>query len=319
MEMKNLAFVIGLCLLFIACESESSSDSEQTTAADDNQCFLLKMPAYDEIVVDGETIELADMIQLSVTITDKEAVGTYDYVPAEKDAMIGKFKGTIDENGVITAIYTYVQEGMENTQELSIELKDETAIVEGETLPKTACDDLELEWSMQEEEEEFIEEETLRMIGDKVNLRSEPSTKSEIIEQLRINETFDIKEKTAELETLQSQTDYWYKIEKNGNIGWVFGALTTKTLNEKENVEDEFSTLTIWGSKVNVRTKPSIKGDIIMQVNDGQIVDFKKQSEEYETIGYETDYWYHIEVEGKRGWVFGTFTSRRLVIEGCSG
>ena len=56
-----------------------------------------------------------------------------------------------------------------------------------------------------------------------------------------------------------------------------------------------------------------------MQLNHGQVADVKKQTEDYETIGYDTDYWYQIEVNGKRGWIFGTFTSRQLVFEGCSG
>ena len=162
--------------------------------------------------------------------------------------------------------------------------------------------------------------ETLRMIGDKVNMRSEPSLDGEILAQLRINEVFEIKGKTDATETIQTQTDYWYQIEKDGKDGWIFGALITETLNEKENADEaEAATLEIWGDKVNIRSKPSLKGDVIMQLNNGEVVYVKKQTEEYETINYDTDCWYQIEVDGKRGWVFGTFTSRQLVYEGCSG
>jgi SH3-like domain-containing protein len=169
------------------------------------------------------------------------------------------------------------------------------------------------------EMKETVTGQTLRIIGDKVNVRIKPSIKGEILTQLRINEVFDIKGKTDNTTIIQTQTDYWYQIEKDGQKGWVFGALTTETLNEKENADDNNSILTIWGTKVNMRTKPSTKGEVIMQLNHGQVADVKKQTEDYETIGYDTDYWYQIEVNGKRGWIFGTFTSRQLVFEGCSG
>ncbi len=167
--------------------------------------------------------------------------------------------------------------------------------------------------------EETVSGETLRMIGDKVNMRSEPTLKGEILEQLSINEVFEIKGKTSEISTIQKLTDYWYEIEKDGQKGWVFGALTTETLNEKENADKASEMLEIWGNKVNVRTKPSLKGDIVMQLNDGQVAKIIKQTEDFETIGYDTDFWYQIEINGKRGWVFGWFTSRQLVYEGCSG
>lgn len=167
--------------------------------------------------------------------------------------------------------------------------------------------------------EQTVSGETLRMIGDKVNMRSEPTLKGEILVQLRINEVFDIKGKTSETSTIQKLTDYWYQIEKDGQKGWIFGALTTETLNEKEGTDREAETLEIWGNKVNIRTKPSLKGDVIMQLNEGQVAKIIKQTEAFETIGYDTDYWYQIEIDGKRGWVFGWFTSRQLVYEGCSG
>jgi SH3-like domain-containing protein len=172
---------------------------------------------------------------------------------------------------------------------------------------------------IEEQEQSVFVGQTLRIIGNKVNVRSKPSIKSDIVTQLMINEVFDIKGKTDKTESIAEQTDYWYEIEKNGQKGWVFGALTTKTLNEKEHFDSENTKLEILGDKVNVRSEPSIKGKVITQLRLNQIVDVKKQSKNYETIGYETDYWYQIEVDGKRGWVFGSLTSRALITEGCSG
>ena len=170
-----------------------------------------------------------------------------------------------------------------------------------------------------EEEQNAFAGQNLRIIGNKVNVRSEPSIKADIVTQLMINEEFEIEGKTDDTETISEQTDYWYKIEKNGQKGWVFGALTSETLNEKTNFDSDDATLEILGDKVNVRSEPSIKGKVLFQLKMNEVVEVKKQSENYETVGEQTDYWYQIEKDGKRGWVFGSFTSRMLIYEGCSG
>jgi SH3-like domain-containing protein len=423
--MKKLTLIIGACCFLFACE-ETTGDAQKSGESLGNQyCFMTKN-IYDEIEVDGKKIELADIAQLSLTINDDEVFGRYDYIPGEKDARWGEFKGTIDDNGKITGSYISIQEGTTNKVTMDIELKDDVALVDGETLPKADCADLEtppdyavnlthevediytgtytyesknasgsidiemidentlqfsisigsssctgdvsgnaiIEYmglaiysdemcgnlffefsdntlSVREEDcsdyhgmrcsfnESYTKEntskstgsntKTLRLIGDKVNVRSKPSIKSDVVLQLKINEVLDIKGKTKETTTIQNQTDYWYQIEKNGKQGWVFGALTTETLNEKVDAEDGSSTIEILGDKVNVRSKPSTKGEVIMQLNYGQVATVKKQSSNYETIGYQTDYWYQIEINGKRGWVFGALTSLQLITEGCSG
>lgn len=143
--MKNIIFIIGILCLLIACESETSESSQQTgeqlETAKNQQCFMIKN-AYDEIEVDGEMVELADVVQLSLTINGDEVVGRYDYVPAEKDAMWGEFKGTIDENKKITGRYIAIQEGMTTSEEIIIQLNDNNVLVYEETLPKTDCSDL---------------------------------------------------------------------------------------------------------------------------------------------------------------------------------
>jgi len=158
--MKKLTLITCLLCFLTACEVSSSKNSEQateqateqiteqiteqTTDSDNRQCFLSKT-VYDEYEAYGKTIELAVIIQLSLTVTDNDVVGTYDFFPGEKDAMQGEFKGMIDENNMITSTYTYVQEGEVFSEELIIELKDNMAIIGDEILPKTSCDDLKKE------------------------------------------------------------------------------------------------------------------------------------------------------------------------------
>lgn len=141
--MKSLTFIVSVLWVFIACDSETSTNTRQTEQTTENtqQCFMIKTP-YDEIEIDGEIVELADVVQLSFTVNDGEVVGRYDYVPAERDAMWGVFKGTIDDNGKITGTYISIQEGMTSSVEIVIELKNEVALIDGETLPKTDCANL---------------------------------------------------------------------------------------------------------------------------------------------------------------------------------
>lgn len=63
------------------------------------------------------------------------------------------------------------------------------------------------------------------------------------------------------------------------------------------------------GSKVNVRDVPGTKGKVVGQLLDGGYVDIYQRTEKKDTIGGETDYWYHISTPGENsvdGWVFGS-------------
>jgi hypothetical protein len=182
--MKNLTFMICLFCLLSACESE------QTVGQDDGLCFMLKIP-LDTIEIDGEMVELADEMKLSLTITGTDVTGTYDYIHVEKgvitgtnakakydyylddrkDGMTGELKGTIDTTGKITATYTYIQEGNENSEEIAIELKDNEAIIYDEKLPKVACKDLKPNYNydgtykLEYEGESFFEQVFNRLIS----------------------------------------------------------------------------------------------------------------------------------------------------------
>ncbi len=71
----------------------------------------------------------------------------------------------------------------------------------------------------------------LYITGDKVNIRSTPSTQgSEVVFQLVDGDVCTVLEK-GESETINGVIDYWYQIDHNGQIGWVFGAFTSKGMN----------------------------------------------------------------------------------------
>lgn len=74
----------------------------------------------------------------------------------------------------------------------------------------------------------------LKITGSKVNIRNKASLKSSVINQVNTGEVFEIKGKTETEEIIGKQTDFWYKIEKDGESAWVFGAFTSKNLNDNE-------------------------------------------------------------------------------------
>ncbi|MFK7950713.1 MAG: SH3 domain-containing protein [Saprospiraceae bacterium] len=90
----------------------------------------------------------------------------------------------------------------------------------------------ESEQQQTDNQEALSPENTLVIQGDKVNLRDKPTTlDSKVVGQVNSGETFVIKSSSDDFETIGKQVDYWYEIEKDGKSAWVFGAFTSRDLN----------------------------------------------------------------------------------------
>ncbi|RIV44106.1 SH3 domain-containing protein [Flagellimonas pelagia] len=61
----------------------------------------------------------------------------------------------------------------------------------------------------------------------------------------------------------------------------------------------------------NVRKDPNSNGDVLFQVQKGDICYILAQGESLEKINDVTDRWYKINFNGKEGWVFGYYTTKR--------
>ncbi len=68
------------------------------------------------------------------------------------------------------------------------------------------------------------------------------------------------------------------------------------------------STLIIKGSKVNIRSNPSVLGNVFMQLNSGDICEIIEKGN-LENVNGISDYWYKIRFNGQIGWVYGNFTN----------
>ncbi len=58
---------------------------------------------------------------------------------------------------------------------------------------------------------------------------------------------------------------------------------------------------------VRVRAEPLNGSPILTHLGQGTIVEILSQTEEQKTIENETSYWYEINYEGLRGWLFGAY------------
>lgn len=83
-----------------------------------------------------------------------------------------------------------------------------------------------------EQQQQQIINNTLMITGDNVNVRSQPSTDAKVVTKLQKDESFEILDKSEAYQTIGTETDYWYRIEKEGNPVWVFGAFTSQNLND---------------------------------------------------------------------------------------
>ncbi|MDF0715149.1 SH3 domain-containing protein [Muricauda sp. 334s03] len=61
----------------------------------------------------------------------------------------------------------------------------------------------------------------------------------------------------------------------------------------------------------NVRNEPNINGEVLFQVEKGDICHIIAQGESLEKMHDVTDRWYKINFNGQEGWVFGYYTTKR--------
>jgi protein involved in sex pheromone biosynthesis len=106
-------------------ESQTTEDQtvEEIIISNKTQCFRNEMPYKDNS-------RMKDIEELILTIQDQKVVGSYNWLPAEKDQRTGNFEGILEGNE-INATYTFTQEGKRNTTSIIITLEDNKVMVSG--------------------------------------------------------------------------------------------------------------------------------------------------------------------------------------------
>jgi len=123
--MRVLLLLLTFSLLW-ACKNDSTpqkADSikepvietkePEETVLTTNYCF---------VATSGVNANYQDTTTVKLTIIGKEVIGTYNWIPAGKDAARGTLTGTID-NKIITAIYDYVIEGSQQKEEMILKMQ----------------------------------------------------------------------------------------------------------------------------------------------------------------------------------------------------
>lgn len=72
--------------------------------------------------------------------------------------------------------------------------------------------------------------------GTNVNMRVSPDLKAVRIKQLKTGDSCEVIEK-GKKQSIEDNTDYWYKVRFKNKEGWVFGAFTSARLNNSDNKE----------------------------------------------------------------------------------
>lgn len=129
---------------------------------------------------------------------------------------------------------------------------------------------------------------------DGLNLRSEPSTQSKVIDTLSNGTVVTVLDKRAD----------WLKISYDGAIGWIHSDYADIHNGSSDIPPKKMgsSNATISVSGLNVRSKPNLDGKILGQISKGTTV----------TIISEKNNWCEIEyANGNKGWVAGWFLERK--------
>jgi|TARA_R110000822_G_scaffold11343_1_gene41623 hypothetical protein len=128
----SISFLV-LLLLFISCNDGKKEEkpTENVDMVTEEFCFRNEYPFPD-------STENIDVLNLDLQIKGDSVTGNYNWLPALKDQRNGTLTGTI-ENKTINATYRYMQEGIEETAEVTIVLKDDKAIITGDN-PESGLD-----------------------------------------------------------------------------------------------------------------------------------------------------------------------------------
>ena len=96
--------------------------------------------------------------------------------------------------------------------------------------------------------------------------------------------------------------------------GSVFLDLVQTQINSLTNISEiSENQLYITANTVNVRNLPTIEeSEVLFQLNENDVCELLRKSDEQIEVNGNTDYWYEISFEGQTGWIFGYNTSKRI-------
>lgn len=172
--------------------------------------------------------QLAEGSLFAVSDTDKE--GWYEVSGPEKKVS-GWIQGnnssySSDEIDVAVAIKLYQAKAEKSPvkREAMLKTLTESSTFSGSQLISLVNAELE-----KADAGKNLRADQLMITGDVLNVRSEPNSEADnVVFQLQSGDVAEILQRGASRVQIREMNDYWYQVEKDGQVGWIYGAFTTK-------------------------------------------------------------------------------------------
>ncbi|HEY0975891.1 MAG TPA: hypothetical protein VGE21_00360 [Flavobacteriales bacterium] len=119
----RLLFIAALAAILFACQGPAPPSAPGTAAPTEptrERCFLSVTRSADG--------SIADSLRMRLSFRGDRAEGTYEWLPQEKDRMVGTLQGSL-RNDTLTAVYTYQAEGVRSREQRLFLLKAGEAVV----------------------------------------------------------------------------------------------------------------------------------------------------------------------------------------------
>lgn len=120
MQAFNFSAFLTAALLLSACQGTAQTTAETAGLESGDYC-------YRNITSNGD---ITDVEELLFTVNGRSVTGQYNWLPEFKDQRKGTFEGTANGNA-INASYEFSQEGRTQTEDITIDVNETEAVIEG--------------------------------------------------------------------------------------------------------------------------------------------------------------------------------------------
>lgn len=158
--------------------------------------------------------------------------------------------------------------------------------------------------------EQGYSQEAAIVRGSNVNVRVGAGTQHGVVFQMNTGDRCRLLGFENEEEIVGYGYNYWYQIEFQGQIGYIYGAFLdfifdNAQVNQRQYARGTMQTIT--ANQVNVRDCASLECNKLFQLNRSDVVEVVARSNPYFIQGLGAYPWYKIQYQGQSAYVFGAF------------
>lgn len=133
----------------------------------------------------------------------------------------------------------------------------------------------------------------VKAVGGDVNLRTSPNLNGGKLTAMKEGQTATYLNGSS----VDDRGVVWYKVNFNGNVGWVSSRYTE--------LYNNYSTVQAVGGNCNIRNAPNLNGNEIGLMKEGQKGTYLNSS----SVDERGVTWYRVSFNGKTGWVSSRYTN----------